>query len=115
MIFALLDSFMSSLNVSDLLLLDFQVRSILISEIKSRAAKRVEKKNKVTGVSTPDVTFNYVLPTETRDGRVVAMPVCRNAFALAYHIGKNTRTAYEQSAREEILQLVPTVGARALK
>lgn len=62
-----------------------------------------------------DVTFRYMLPKEGRDGRPVAMPVCRNAFALAYDIGKNTRTAYEQTAREEILHLPPTVGARALK
>ena len=43
------------------------------------------------------------------------MPVCGNAFAYAYGLGKNTRTSYEKMAREELLHDIPVIGNRKLR
>lgn len=82
--------------------------------MKTKAAKRIEKKNPITGEVTVDYKFSYSLPT-IQNGQSVAMPVCGNAFAYAYAIGKNTRTVYEKIAREELLHDLPAIGNRQLR
>ena len=72
------------------------------------------KTNPITGESTVGYSFKYLLPSE-QNGKIVPVPVCGNAFAFAYDIGKNTRTAFEKVAREELLGLAATVTNRHLR
>lgn len=82
--------------------------------MKSKAAKRIDRINPCTGEAMIDYKFSYYLPT-IENGRSVPMPVCGNAFAYAYGLGKNTRTSYEKMAREELLHDIPVIGNRQLR
>lgn len=66
-----------------------------------------------TGAYSPDGgaikehRFEYTLPFLTATG-FKDSPVCGNAFALAYCLGKNTRTEYERIIFEELNKLAPS-------
>lgn len=73
-----------------------------------------------TGEFSPDGgpekhhVFVYTLPFKSGDS-YVDTPVCGNAFAWAYCLGKNTRTEYERVIKQEILRESPDITSRQVK
>jgi hypothetical protein len=89
-----------------------QVQRLFVDDLKKKATtKEVMFKDSTGSVHVrKTIDWNYRLPSLNSTGNIVQVPVCGNAFARAYGIGKNTRTTYQSQAMRELTNAsaVPT-------
>lgn len=85
-----------------------QRREIILEEMRTRyLVSRPTGEFSEDGGHKKEHVFEYTLPFKSGESYIDS-PVCGNAFAWAYCLGKNTRTEYERVIREEILRQAPS-------